>query len=56
VAFQLFKEERDGKLGLGKRADFIVLNQSPLEVDPHKVSSIKILSVYKDGVPQKSAS
>jgi predicted amidohydrolase YtcJ len=55
VAFQLFKEEHSGKLELGKRADFIVLDQSPLEVDPQKVSSIKILSVYKDGVLQKSA-
>ena len=55
VAFQLFKEEHSGKLELGKSADFIVLDQSPLEVDPHKVSSIKILSVYKDGVLQKSA-
>ena len=56
VAFQLFNEEHNGKLEVGKKSDFIALDQSPLEVDPQKVSSIKILSVYKDGVPQKSAS
>lgn len=56
VAFQLFKEERNGKLEAGKKADFIVLDQNPLEVEPHKVPCIEILNVYKNGVTQKSAS
>lgn len=56
VAFQTFREESLGRLEAGMRANFVVLDQSPMGMDPHKVSTIEIISVYKDGLPQKSRS
>ena len=56
VAYQTFREEQLGSLEVGMRADFIVLDQNPLKVEPHKVPCIEILNVYKNGVTQKSAS
>lgn len=50
VAFQIFKEKEIGKLEVGMRADFIVLDRNPLQLAPHDVPSIKILAVYKAGL------
>ncbi len=50
VAYQLFKEKELGKLEVGMRADFVVLDCNPLEVDPHEISSIKIVDLYKAGL------
>ena len=50
VAYQTFRENQLGTLEVGMRADFIVLDKNPLEVDPHEVSSIKILDLYKAGL------
>lgn len=50
VAYQLFKEKDLGKLEVGMRADFVVLDRNPLEVDPHEISSIKIVDLYKAGL------
>ena len=49
VAHQLFRENDYGTLEVGKIADFIVLDQSPLEVEPHAVSKTKVLATYKTG-------
>jgi len=49
VAYQLFREHEVGKLEVGMRADFVVLDQSPLEVNPHEVREIKIINLYKNG-------
>ena len=50
VAHQTFREEYLGTLEVGMRADFIVLDRNPLEVEPHGVSAIKIVDVYKAGL------
>lgn len=50
VAYQTFREEQLGKLEVGMRADFVVLDQNPLELDPHEVSSVKILDAYRAGL------
>ena len=50
VAYQLFKEKELGKLEVGMRADFVVLDCNPLEVDPHEISSIEIVDLYKAGL------
>ena len=50
VAFQTFREESLGRLEVGMRADFVVLDCNPLEVDPHEISSIKIVDLYKAGL------
>ena len=56
VAFQTFREEQLGKLEVGMRADFIVLDQSPSTVDLHEIRGIKIVRVYKNGALVKSNS
>lgn len=50
VATQLFREQNFGTLEVGKVADFIILDQSPLEVDPHHVRKIKVLATYRRGI------
>jgi predicted amidohydrolase YtcJ len=50
VAYQLFRENSIGKLEVGMRADFVVLDQSPIEINPHDIREIKILGLYKNGV------
>lgn len=47
VAYQNFREDEFGKLEVGYRADFVVLDKSPLEG-----SGISILDVYKNGIKQ----
>jgi hypothetical protein len=49
VAHQLFREENYGTLEVGKVADFIVLDRSPIETTPHAVRDIKVLATYKKG-------
>lgn len=46
-AYQIFRELEVGKLEVGMRADFIVLDKSPLSCEPHEVQNIKILETYK---------
>ena len=53
VAKQLFREKDYGTLEVGKVADFIVLDQNPLEVDPHEVRNIKVLATYRAGAKVK---
>jgi predicted amidohydrolase YtcJ len=50
VAYQGFNEKRCGEIAVGMQADLMVLEQSPLEVEPHDVAHIKIRAVYKSGV------
>lgn len=49
VAYQSFSEDMRGDIAIGMEADFIILSRSPLSIDPHDVSAIKIVSVYKAG-------
>jgi len=49
VAHQLFREENYGTLEVGKVADFIVLDRSPIETTPHEVRDLKVLATYKKG-------
>ena len=49
VAKQLFREINFGTLEVGKVADFVILDQSPLEVAPHDVRKIAVLATYRKG-------
>jgi len=49
VAHQLFRETDYGTLEVGKVADFIVLDRSPIETTPHEVRDIKVLATYRKG-------
>ena len=49
VAKQLFRENDFGTLEVGKIADFLILDQSPLEVAPHDVRKITVVATYRKG-------
>ena len=51
VAFQNFKEERLGRLEVGMRADFVVLDQNPCDIPALEVRNLKILALYRKGAP-----
>ncbi len=49
AAYQYFEEEIKGSIEAGKKADLIILDQSPLEVDKKEIRNIKILETIKEG-------
>ena len=49
AAFAGFNEDEVGSLEVGKRADFVVLAQDPLEVEPRQLRDLKVLGTYVDG-------
>lgn len=48
-AYQLFEEERKGKLKAGLLADFVILDNNPLKVSLAEVRDIKVLETIKEG-------
>ena len=49
AAYQYFEEDRKGSLAEGKAADFVILGQDPLAVDPMELRNIPVLETIKDG-------
>lgn len=49
AAYELFDENLKGTLTVGKLADFVVLDQNPLKVDPMDIRSIQIVETIKEG-------
>ncbi len=49
AAYQFFEEDSKGSLEVGKRADLVILDQNPLQVDPMSIKDIAILETIKDG-------
>lgn len=49
AAYAGFAEDEVGSLEVGKRADFVVLAQDPLAVDPAKLRELKVQATYVDG-------
>ena len=49
AAYQYFEEDNKGVIEEGKKADLVILDQSPLEVDKICIKDIKVLETIKDG-------
>lgn len=48
AAYQYFEEDRKGTLEVGKLADFAILDQNPLKIDPLQIINIKVLETIKE--------
>ncbi|MEI0558753.1 amidohydrolase [Brachyspira intermedia] len=48
-AYQNFAEDTLGSIKVGKKADFIVLDQNILEIVPTDITKTKVLKTYSDG-------
>ncbi len=49
AAIQYFEEESKGTITVGKLADFVILDQNPLKIDPMKINQIQVLESIKEG-------
>jgi predicted amidohydrolase YtcJ len=49
AAHLLQLEDEIGSITVGKRADFTVLKEDPLTIDPHKLKDIPIVATIQDG-------
>lgn len=48
-AYQIFEENRKGKIKAGFLADFVVLDKNPLKVDPMTIKEISVIETIKEG-------
>ena len=51
AAYAGFAEAEVGSLAVGKRADFVLLAQDPLTMDPAQLRDLTVLATYVDGKP-----
>lgn len=50
AARQYFEEAEKGSITPGKKADFVILSDNPLTMDPADLQSIRVLETIKEGV------
>lgn len=48
-AYQHFEDYKKGSIKVGKEADFIILSQNPLKVDPMKITDTEVLQTINNG-------
>lgn len=51
AAYAGFMEDEVGSLEAGKRADFVVLGEDPLAIDPARLRGLDVRATYVDGKP-----
>jgi hypothetical protein len=49
-AWQHFEDAQKGSIEVGKLADFVVLSDNPLAVEPDKLAELKVIETIKEGV------
>ena len=49
AAWQYFEESSKGSIEVGKLADFVVLSDNPMTIDPNQLRTIKVLETIKEG-------
>ncbi|MBP9787576.1 MAG: amidohydrolase [Acinetobacter sp.] len=49
AAYQYFEEDTKGTLEKGKLADFVILDQNPLKIEPLQIKDIKVIQTIKEG-------
>ncbi|WP_197053835.1 amidohydrolase [Chitinibacter sp. ZOR0017] len=49
VAYQYREEDNKGSLETGKLADWVILDQNPLKVEPMAIKDIKVVETIKEG-------
>ena len=44
-----FDEKNTGSIEIGKKADFVILSEDPLKVDPLEIKDIPVIATIVDG-------
>ncbi|MEG1551354.1 MAG: amidohydrolase family protein, partial [Oscillospiraceae bacterium] len=48
AAYQYFEEDKKGSISPSKYADFVILSQNPLTVNPMELRNIEVLATIKN--------
>jgi predicted amidohydrolase YtcJ len=49
AAYVLRFEDKVGSIKTGKNADFVVLEENPLKIDPMKIKDVRVLETVYEG-------